>query len=54
MIKLIKAWLAKKACMHKWITHFRIESYRDGDKLPFQRRQTLICSKCGKIKKIIL
>lgn len=51
LIKLVEKW----ACCHEWKTHRRMSSY-DGthDKLPTKVEETLICQKCGKIKKIQL
>lgn len=51
LIKLVEKW----ACCHKWETHKRMRSYDDEhDKLPSKVEETLICQKCGKIKKITL
>ena len=51
LIKLIEKW----ACHHSWETHFRTEVYDKSFAAgPWKREETLICSKCGKIKKIIL
>lgn len=51
LIKLVEKW----ACCHKWETHRRMSSYdEEYDKLPTKVEETLICQKCGKIKKIKL
>ena len=51
LIKLVEKW----ACRHCWETHHTVEVYEYSyDKMPYKTKRTLICSKCGKIKKIIL
>lgn len=51
LIKLVE----KLACCHEWKTHRRMSSYGGVyDKLPIKVEETLICQKCGKIKKIKL
>lgn len=51
LIKLVEKW----ACCHEWETPGRMRSYdKDYDKLPAKVEETLICQKCGKIKKITL
>ena len=56
MITLIKQLFAKWACMHDWKLHYAAELYHSDDtrpgRLPYGERQTLICKKCGKIKRI--
>jgi len=58
MWNLIKQWLAKKACCHDWVVHETIEVYEDSrlfpNSIPIRTEQTLICKKCGKIKRIKL
>jgi len=56
MIELIKQILAKWGCMHQWKTYHKTNVYdwaRNSD-LPNRIEVTLICTKCGKIKKIEL
>ena len=51
LIKLVEKW----ACCHKWETHQTSKTYENYyDKRPSKIEETLICSKCGKIKKIKL
>lgn len=58
MWDLIKQWLAKKACYHDWEVHSTKEVYDDfllfRSDYPAYINQTLICKKCGKIKRIKL
>lgn len=50
-----KLFLDKLLCKHKWEEHYRNKMYQDGyNDRPFRIDATLICSKCGKIKKINL
>ncbi|MFO0090043.1 MAG: hypothetical protein ACK518_04505 [bacterium] len=51
--QLIKSWLAKFACHHKWSVHFEI-NVRDIEGRKIGVEQTLICQHCGKIKKLKL
>jgi len=54
--QLFKRWLLKHTCSHDWEVHYEIK-VRDSDSIlniPVAIRQTLICNKCGKIKKINL
>ena len=49
LIKLVEKW----ACRHEWENHYITELYKnDSDKRPWKVELTLICHKCGKIKKI--
>lgn len=51
LIKLIEKW----ECCHEWETHRIIKCYKgEWNKLPDKVEETLICQKCGKIKKIKL
>lgn len=51
LIKLIE----KCACCHNWETHFQTSVYEKSyNKRPWEIQETLICQKCGKIKKIKL
>lgn len=51
LIKLVEKW----ACCHRWETHFKTKVYeKSSDTKPYEIEETLICSKCGKIKKIKL
>ena len=51
LIKLVEKW----ACCHEWKTHRTMRSYDEvWDKLSTKVEETLICQKCGKIKKIKL
>ena len=58
MITLIKQLFAKWACSHDWNVHYSAELYDDDytrpNRKPYGIRQSLICKKCGKIKKINL
>ena len=51
LIKLVEKW----SCCHEWELHRRMSTYDEfsGDK-PCRVEETLICKKCGKIKKIRL
>lgn len=49
LIKLVEKW----ACCHEWENRHITRSYKnDYDKMPSKVELTLICKKCGKIKKI--
>lgn len=51
LIKLVEKW----ACRHCWKIHHTVDVYVSSfDKMPYKTKRTLICSKCGKIKKITL
>ena len=54
MWNIIKQWLAKKACCHDWKVHETVNVYDSQFEYPICTRQTLICKKCGKIKRIKL
>ena len=51
MWNLIKQWLAKKACCHDWV-EVDEDSRLFPNSIPRCTEQTLICKKCGKIKRI--
>lgn len=47
--------LTKISCHHDWKVHKEVEVYEfDCSKRPYEIIQTLICNKCGKIKKVKL
>lgn len=49
LIKLVEKW----ACCHEWENYHITKTYEnDSDKKPWKVEHTLICQKCGKIKKI--
>lgn len=49
----IKDFLSKLSCHHEWYVHDQTKTYeREWSKKPYKIEQTLICKKCGKIKKI--
>lgn len=49
LVKLVEKW----ACCHEWKTYHKTYTYEnDYDKRPWKVEHTLICQKCGKIKKI--
>lgn len=51
LIKLVEKW----ACCHDWETYHITNVYEnDSDKIPWKVEHTLICQKCGKIKKVKL
>ena len=55
MYKLLLKILEKLACKHKWLLHQKNNIFEDSsDKYPTIIKDTLICSECGKIKKITL
>ena len=47
LIKLVEKW----ACCHKWETYRSSKTYSISS-TPYKIEYTLICQKCGKIKKI--
>ena len=52
LIRILEKW----SCHHEWSVYHQTEIYSqfanvDTD-VPMKRRHTLICKKCGKIKKI--
>ena len=51
---LLKKWLAKFACHHKWYVHHKCDVYNTSGKARIGFEQTLICHNCGKIKKLKL
>jgi len=57
---MIKKILEKLSCKHKWYTYNETETYSSftcgsiKNEIPIKHKHTLICKKCGKIKKIIL
>lgn len=55
MIQLLKLWLEKLSCKHKWKIHHITKVYEHSDNsMPREIKQTLICQECGKIKRIKL
>ena len=51
LIRLIE----KQACCHDWESHNRTDVYMYSDsKMPYKTKETLICKKCGRIKRIVL
>lgn len=51
LIKLIEKW----ACCHEWESHNITHVYmHENSKIPYKSKETLICKKCGKIKRIDL
>jgi Fe2+ or Zn2+ uptake regulation protein len=55
MIELINQILAKWGCMHQWKIHDEVNIFHsDKENRPYKVRQILMCTKCGKIKKIEL
>ena len=51
LIKLLEKW----ACSHDWDQYHRTNVYEDDNtETPYKIKETLICKKCGKIKKIEL
>lgn len=55
---MFKQLLEKLLCKHNWKVHCTIDVYKNNNgvisKDPYKTKQTLICKKCGKIKKIEL
>lgn len=50
---MIKELIEKLTCKHAWKEFFRRDFYWfDWDKRPYKTKVTLICKKCGMIKKI--
>lgn len=56
MLNLLRAILEKWACKHDWDTFAKTKVYDEGDTMdtayPIRTRYTLICKRCGKIKKV--
>ena len=50
-VSFLKLWCLKKFCMHDWKAYHITNVMGDGD-IPIRIDHTLICRKCGKIKKI--
>lgn len=51
LIKLVEKW----ACCHRWESWQKTNVFEfPNSSRPCEIKETLICSKCGKIKKIIL
>ena len=44
----------KLFCLHSWYKYGEVLVCDKGAEIPHERRHTLICEKCGKIKKITL
>lgn len=55
MGKYIKQFLDKLFCLHKWdnVSEMNVFEY-ENSKMPYQTKRTLICERCGRIKKINL
>ena len=54
-LTILKDFFKKLCCCHKWQRYKRVKTFEyDDDKLPSKITDTLICTKCGKIKKITL
>ena len=52
---MLKEFFIKLCCCHQWQRYKRVNIFeKDGDKRPVTIRETLICTKCGKIKRITL
>lgn len=53
MIEFIKALFEKWSCRHKWIVHnkTKVYGYYNLDSYLYTK-ETLICTECGKIKRI--
>ena len=49
-----KKFWNKVLCSHKWVVHDQTNVHGYGSAIPYKQKQTLICTECGKIKKIIL
>jgi len=55
MKELIKRILSKWGCHHRWEVHNEVNVWsKKTDSMPVRSRQTLICTECGKIKRINL
>lgn len=50
LINLINKW----ACAHSWDTYATANRWEKGIEMPVEVRHTIVCVKCGKIKKIQL
>lgn len=53
LYEIFKSWLMKFACHHKWFTYYKCDVLDHRDEI-IGFEHTLICEKCGKIKKIRL
>ena len=51
---MIKELFEKLCCKHKWYKHQRVHILERGYENPTGYEDTLICKKCGKIKKVKL
>jgi hypothetical protein len=54
---MIKEWIAKYWCLHKWNEIKATEAYdldRKRDTMPMYREYLYVCEKCGEFKKIRL
>jgi len=50
---MLKKLIEKILCMHKWNTYNESKTFEySGAELPIYVTHTLICEKCGKIKKV--
>ena len=54
MKQLLYNLLQKWSCLHIWKIHKEVDVYDDNSERPYETRQTLICTKCGKIKQLKL
>lgn len=52
--QIFKIWLEKFACHHQWYLHHECDVYNSSGKSRIGFEQTLICKRCGKIKKLML
>ena len=51
----LKNYLDKISCHHQWEVHEQVNRFQfDESTMPVEVRQTLICKRCGKIKKITI
>lgn len=54
-MSIIKDFLFKISCCHKWEMISRINTYEDAaSRYPYKIVATFVCCKCGKFKKIKL
>jgi hypothetical protein len=55
LYEILLELLAKWSCHHEWKGYFRKSLFgKPNDKRPCAIEETLICTKCGKIKKVEL
>ena len=54
-MNFIKEYFSKLCCKHDWEERYNVTVYEYGFSIiPIKHKVTLICKKCGKIKKIEL